>query len=105
MEKRNSNNGFDKAVRIAFKATLVGFIALIAVSLFVSFNKLWILVFAATGLLVCIGLILAKGAVTGKRYMQGAKHRRQKWLPMFFYKNESLADDAIQLWQEPQPNN
>jgi hypothetical protein len=46
---------------------------------------------------------LLKGAVTGKRYMQGAKHRREKLFPMFFRKDESLADEALKLWQESQP--
>lgn len=100
--RTQSVNRFDAAVGLFIKATSIGFIGLLAATFFVKFNSVWILIYFTLGLLACITAILLKGAITGKRYMQGAKHRREKLFPMFFRKDESLADEALKLWQENQ---
>lgn len=97
---KNSGSSYDKAVFIVLKISLIGVIILGGLSLFNILEGIWTVAFVALGLLTCTVLVILKGAQTGKRYAQGARHRRQKWFPGLFSKNESLADDVVRIWQE-----
>ena len=95
-----NRNKYDKAVTFTVFTTVAGTALLLAASLFTTFDKVWLFIFMSAGLSASVIAMLVKGAATGKRYMQGAKHRREKWFPMFFAKNESLADEAFKVWHE-----
>ncbi|KAB2915352.1 MAG: hypothetical protein F9K23_10920 [Bacteroidetes bacterium] len=97
--KQRLDYKLDRVVIIIMIATVIGFAAIrISATLF-GISALWSLLALVVGLSALIAAMLLKGALTGKRYMQGAKHRREKWFPFFFRKNESLADEAFKSWE------
>ncbi|MDL5048946.1 hypothetical protein QQ054_23315 [Oscillatoria amoena NRMC-F 0135] len=98
--KLGLDDKLDRAVIIIMITTVIGFAAIrVSAGLF-GISVLWSLLALVVGLSALIAAMLLKGALTGKRYMQGAKHRREKWFPFFFRKNESLADEAFKSWED-----
>lgn len=91
---------FDKAVFYILTFTLTGFLLMLVADYVIGFANVWAFVLLTAGVFASAVCMLLKGAVTGKRYMQGAKHRREKWFPFLFAKNESLADDAFKVWNK-----
>lgn len=88
----------DTGVVYTVRATLLCFVGLLTASYLFNFDGALAMILLSAGLFICTAIILAKGALTGKRYKKGAKHRREKWFPAFFKKNESLADEVFKNW-------
>lgn len=56
----------------------------------------WTLIIVLLGFTASLIFVLIKGGITGKRYAQGAKTRRNKFLPIYKSPyNTGLEDDVI----------
>ena len=99
MNPNKPKSTFDLAVFRVLKYTVAVFILMCTISWFASFSAVWNLSLLAFGILTSAVIIILKGARTGKRYAQGARTRRAKWLPIFGKQDQSLADDVFRVWK------
>lgn len=99
MLRNNLHQGqsWDKALYIILKITLVGAFLLAALSYFTSLEKIWFLSFLTLGISLSALMMILKGAQTGKRYAEGVKHRKEKYLPILDSNSDSLKDDVDQV--------
>lgn len=97
----STSKSYDKAVYFILRITLIAMPLLVLLILLFQVNMYLAMALVASGFVVCTAIILVKGAMTGKRYAQGAKKRRSKWLSPFFKKDEGLEDEIFRyLWDK-----